>query len=141
MTRFVRAAAMLAMLMLGTAACGSSSLDGGGGPDGGSGPGGVDRSKQVTAVTAADKEKMCDWFVAMVGGYGAAPTCAMAFISAPPDKPDCIATFPVCAVTVGSLQDCMETILAAQAVCTTDALAAAQANANCQTVGAAGCFD
>ncbi len=54
---------------------------------------------------------MCDWFVAMVGGYGAAPTCVDGFISAPPDKPECVATFPTCAVTVGSLQDCMQMII------------------------------
>jgi hypothetical protein len=121
---------MLAML---GAACGGSS--------GGGGPGGVDRAKQVTAVTTADKEAMCDWFVAMVGGYGAAPTCADAYFVAPADRTDCTTEFPVCAVTIGTLQDCMEMILDAQAVCTEAALTAAMANANCQAVGAAGCFD
>ena len=118
---------MLAML----AACGGSS----------DGPGGVNRATQVNAATTAEKEALCDWFVGKVGGYGAAPTCADGFIEAPPDKPECVATFPMCAVTVGSLQDCMQTIIDAQAVCTTDSLAAAMVNANCQAVGAAGCFN
>jgi hypothetical protein len=131
MTRIVRVAVVF--VMLGTAACGGSS--------GGGGPGGVDRSKQVSAVTAADKEMLCDWFAAQVGGYGAASTCAEGFISAPPDKAECTTDFPVCAITVGSLQDCMEMILDAQAVCTEASLMAAQTNANCQAVYAAGCFN
>ena len=131
MTRFVRAAVTLAIVA--AAACGGGSS--------GSGPGGVSRSKQVNTVTAAEKELLCDWFVGMVGGYGAAPTCADGFIEAPPDKPECVATFPTCAVTVGSLQDCMQVIIDAQSVCTADSLAAAMANANCQAVGAAGCFN
>src|SRR5262245_9095056 len=128
MTRFVRGAMTLALLA--AAACGGGSTLGGM-----QGPGGVSRDKQVTAVTAADKEAMCDWFVGMVGGYGAAPTCAMGFIQAPPSKPECTATFPACAVTIGQLQDCMLTILDAQDVCTEQSLAAAMADANCQTVG------
>ena len=51
-----------------------------------------------------------------------------------------MAEFPTCAVT-GQLQDCMMVILAAQTVCTADALAAAMANVNCLAVGAAGCFN
>ena len=127
---------MLAMLgaaaMSGAAACGGSS--------GGGGPGGVDRGKQINALTAADKEAMCDWFAGQVGGYGTTPTCAEAFISAPADKTECTTDFPVCAVTVGSLQDCMQMILDAQEVCTEASLMAAQTNANCQSVYAAGCF-
>jgi hypothetical protein len=133
MTRIARTAVTLVMLGAGAAACGGSG--------GGGGPGGVDRAKQVSAVTAADRELLCDWFAAQVGGYGAAPTCAQSFITAPPSKTECTTDFPVCAVTVGSLQDCMETILDAQAVCTEASLTAAMADANCQTVGAAGCFD
>jgi hypothetical protein len=130
MTRIVRAAVMWAMLAAG--ACGGSS---------GGGPAGVDGSKQVSAVTAAEKEMLCDWFAGMVGGYGAAPTCADGFLKAPPDKATCTTDFPMCAVTVNAFRDCVETILAAQAVCTTDALTAAQMNANCELVGTAGCFN
>jgi hypothetical protein len=133
MTRIIRGAVTLAVLAM--AACGD------GNPGGGPGPGGVSRAKQVSAVTAAEKEMLCDWFVGMVGGYGAAPTCGDGFIQAPPDKPECVATFPVCSVTVGQLQDCMETILDAQEICTEASLTAAMADANCQTVGASGCFD
>ena len=130
MTRIVRGAVMLAML--GAAACGGSS---------GGGPAGVDRNKQISAATDADKGSLCDWFVAMVGGYGAAPTCADGFLEAPPDKTTCTTEFPMCNVTVAAFEDCVETIVAAQATCTAASLTAAMANANCQAVGAAGCFN
>jgi hypothetical protein len=107
----------------------------------GNGPPGVDRSKPVSSVTDADKSALCDWFAPMVGGYGAVPACAEWLISAPPDKATCLADFPVCAVTIGTFEDCVVAIVAAQSVCTPDALAAVMMRADCAAVGAGGCFD
>jgi len=105
----------------------------------GSGPAGVDRSKQVSAVSDADKSALCDWFAPMVGGYGAAAPCTLGGVSAPPDKATCVAEFPVCAVSVGQFQDCIVAIIAAQNTCTNDALAMAAAKPEC--AAAAGCFN
>jgi len=128
MRRIAMGAAVLAVL---AAACGSSS----------DGPAGVDRSKQVSSVTDADKAALCDWFAPMVGGYGATHPCAQAFITAPPDKATCIAEFPVCAVTVGAFADCVAVIVAAQNTCTDASLAAAVANPACSSSGPGNCFN
>jgi len=127
MRRIAMGAAVLAVL---AAACGSS----------GDGPGGVDRSKQVSSVTDADKAALCDWFAPMAGGYGATHPCAQALITAPPDKATCIAEFPVCAVTVGAFADCVAVIVAAQNTCTDASLAAAVANPACSSSGPGNCF-
>ena len=74
-----------------------------------------------------------------LGGRFRVPTQGDQSLAA--DKAECTTEFPGCAVTVGSLQDCMELIIDAQAVCTEASLTAAMANANCQSVGAAGCFN
>lgn len=127
--------AMAVTWALVTAACGGS---GGGGP--GTGPSGVDRNKQVSAVTDAEKTALCDWFAPMVGDYGAVPTCANWIIAAPPDRATCISTFPSCAVTVGQFEDCVVAIVAAQNVCTQQALDDVLIRPDCQAVGAANCF-
>jgi hypothetical protein len=110
----------------------------GGGSD--SGPAGVDGSKQISDLSLAEEEALCDWFAGKAGGYGKPKTCAEGFISAPADKAECIADFPDCSVKVSVFESCIEKIMAAQATCTTAALAGAMADADCQTVGAAGCF-
>jgi hypothetical protein len=115
----------------------------GGGSGAGSGPTGVDRTRLASAVTDEDKGALCDWFAPMVGGYGAAHPCQDAFVTAPPDKPTCIAEFPVCTgnVTVGQFEDCMVALVAAQDQCTTQALVQVQTRPDCQAVAAAGCFN
>ena len=107
---------------------------------GGSNPN-VEASKQISATTAAEKTSLCDWFVGMIGGYGATKTCADGFIEAPATQAECVSTFPTCTVTVGTFEACIDTIVSAQATCTSQSLTAAQADANCQMVGAAGCFN
>jgi len=101
----------------------------------------VEGSKPISATTMADKASLCDWFVGMVGGYGATATCQDGFIEAPASQAECVSTFPNCAVTVGAFEACIETIVSAQATCTAQSLAAAQSDATCQMVGAAGCFN
>jgi hypothetical protein len=101
----------------------------------------VEGSKPISATTSAEKISLCDWFVGMIGGYGATRTCDNAFIEAPATQAECVSTFPTCAVTVGTFEACIDTIVSAQATCTTQSLAAAQADASCQMVGAAGCFN
>jgi hypothetical protein len=124
---FAPAAVLLAL------GCGS----GGGGSVG---PGGVDSSELVSAASDADKGALCDWYAGMVGGYGAAPTCSMAQITAPPDKATCISQFPVCDVTVALFEDCVERLISAQNTCTQAALYSAESASSCQTVGMARCF-
>ncbi len=133
MTRIAMMAAALAMVTL---ACGGSTTPGGGA----GGPAGVDRAKQVSAATEADKNALCDWFAPMVGGYGTTPACTGYLLEAPPDKPACLTDFPNCAVTIGQFEDCVVAIVAAQAVCTQAALDAVIVRADCMAVGAAGCF-
>ncbi|HVV51858.1 MAG TPA: hypothetical protein VHO06_19475 [Polyangia bacterium] len=111
-----------------------------GGGSGAAGPAGVDSSEQVSAASDADKGALCDWFVGMVGGYGAAPTCAMAQITAPPDKATCVSTFPDCAVTVAVFEDCVERLVSAQDTCTQQAISTAASTASCESVAMAGCF-
>jgi hypothetical protein len=106
-----------------------------------SGPAGVDPSEQVSAASDADKGALCDWYSGMVGGYGAPATCAMAQITAPPDKTTCVAQFPVCNVTVAVFEDCVERLISAQNTCTQPALSAAEAASSCVTVGMNGCFN
>jgi hypothetical protein len=123
-------AAAVALTLAG--ACGGSS---------GGGPSGVDSAKQVSAVNEADKGSLCDWFVGMVGGYGAASTCDMAELMAPPDKATCTTEFPVCTVTVAQFEGCVQRMVSAQNTCTEAAITAAAASPECQAVGAAGCFN
>jgi hypothetical protein len=126
----------IAMLAAGVAVFGLAC----GGNGGTSGAPGVDRGKSVSAASDADKSSLCDWFVPMVGGYGAAATCPDWLIGAPADKADCTSNFPVCNVTVGQLEDCMVAIVAAQNVCTQQALIAVQARPDCQAVITGNCF-
>ena len=128
--RLARSLAPAALLL--SLGCGSSG--------GVAGPAGVDASEQVSAASDADKGALCDWYAGMVGGYGAPTTCAMAQITAPPDKATCVSQFPVCNVTVAVFEDCVERLVSAQNTCTQPALSAAEAAASCQSVAMAGCF-
>jgi hypothetical protein len=153
MTRLAMVAAVLATL---AAACsGRVSVDDAGGGAGGGGVGtggsgagggggvgmtGLDRSKPISSVTEDEKNTLCDWFAPMVGGYGSTPACALALITAPPDKATCVAEFPACTATIGQFEDCMMAIVTAQTLCTQNALTAAQTRPECIAVGAAGCL-
>ena len=128
MTRFATMAAMLAALAAG---CGGSS-----GPP--NGPAGVDRNQPVSAVSDTDKAALCDWYSAMVGGYGTSPSCADYLISAPPDQSICVSAFPSCDATVGQLADCIVAAIAAQNTCTDQSLMSVQMRADC--LAASGCF-
>jgi len=120
-------------LVLSMSACGGTGTS--------PGPSGVDSSKQVSAVTDADKGALCDWFAGMVGGYGATSTCADAALEAPPDKASCMSDFPNCAVTIAVFESCVSRMVSAQNTCTAEALTAASTATDCQTVGQAGCFN
>ncbi len=111
------------------------------GCDGGSGSSGVEGSKQISAVSDGEKASLCDWVVTKFGPYGSTPACAEAELQSPPSKAECISSFPACAVTVGQLEACINTVAAAQATCTEASLASIQADMNCQAAGLAGCFD
>ena len=47
----------------------------------------------------------------------------------------------MCAVTVSQFEDCVVAVVAAQNVCTQQALDAVLARPDCQAVGTAGCFN
>lgn len=96
---------------------------------------------QVSAATAADKMNLCNWYVGMVGGYGAAPTCSMALLQAPPTEADCVSGFPTCAVPVSTFEACVRAVVSAQATCTQASIQMAQQDPSCVTVGTAGCFN
>jgi hypothetical protein len=115
------------------------SVSGCGGGDGG--PAGVDGNKQISATTQTEKESLCDWVAGKLGGYGTAQTCQESLIEAPADKADCLSGFPSCAIKVSQFESCIEKIIAAQATCTEAAFASVMADADCQAVGLAGCFD
>jgi hypothetical protein len=73
--------------------------------------------------------------------YGSSPACALALITAPPDKATCVAEFPSCTATIGQFEDCMMAIVTAQTLCTQNAITAAQTRPECIAVGAAGCLE
>jgi hypothetical protein len=127
-TKFLGAAALALC-----AGCSSSGTSGG--------DPGVNGSTQISAATEADKMNLCNWFAGMVGGYGAAPTCSMALIEAPPSEAECVSTFPDCAVPVSTFEACVRTIVAAQNTCTQASITGAETDPNCNTVGQAGCFN
>lgn len=127
MTRLATAVLVAALSVAG---CGGES----------SGPGGVDRSKSISTTSEAEKGNLCDWYVAKVGGYGAPKMCAAGPLGAPPTKADCLSKFPSCTATVAQFEACIETIVAAQTICTEQSLAGVTADPSCQAVYAAGCF-
>lgn len=130
MTRIAKIVGAAALAL--AAGCGSSSNDPGSPP--------VDGTTQISAVSATDKMNLCNWYVGMVGGYGAASTCSMALITAPPTEADCVSKFPSCAVPVSTFEACVRVVISAQATCTMASMAMAQQDPNCVTVGQAGCF-
>jgi hypothetical protein len=124
-----RLGAALVLAVLGLAGCG-----------GGGASSGVDGTKQISAVNDTEKGTLCDWFVSKVGPYGSTPACEEAPLEPPPSRAECISDFPTCMVPVSVFEACVNTLVAAQATCTQQSLAAVLADPNCQMVGAAGCF-
>ena len=130
-----RIATMAVTLAVVTMACGG----GGGGitPP----PASVDRSQMVSAVSEADKNTLCDWFAPLVGGYGSTPSCPDYLLMADANRMECVASFPVCTLSLGQFEDCIVEIVKAQNACTAQAFASAMANPNCQAAIAANCFN
>jgi hypothetical protein len=100
----------------------------------------LDGNLQISAASDSDKVNLCNWFAGMVGGYGAAPTCSMALLTAPPSEATCVSEFPSCAVPVSAFKACVLTVISAQETCTQASIMMAQQDPNCVTVGSAGCF-
>jgi hypothetical protein len=101
----------------------------------------VDSTKQISAVNDTDKMNLCNWFAGLAGGYGSTTSCSMALITAPPSEADCVSSFPDCAVPVSTFESCVRTIITAQMTCTQASITMAQTDADCATVGQAGCFN
>lgn len=128
MTRMAKLVGTVALVL--AAGCGGSPSD----PP-------VDGNLQISAASETDKMSLCNWYVGMVGGYGAAPTCSLAFLKAPPSEADCVADFPSCAVPVSTFKACVLTVISAQETCTQASMMMAQQDPNCAAVGTAGCFN
>ncbi len=143
MTRMAKLV-VTAVLALATG-CGSRSLNNFGNNDSGDNDSGdndppVDGNLPISAASDTDKMNLCNWYAGMVGGYGAAPTCSMAFLTAPPSEAACVTDFPSCPVPVSTFKACVLTVISAQATCTGASLIMAQQDPNCVTLGSAGCF-
>lgn len=84
------------------AGCGSST----GGT--GSTASGVDTSKRLDALSAAEKAQLCDWMASKYGGYGASKTCgADLTLEGPANQAECVAMIPpTCAATVAQAEAC-----------------------------------
>jgi hypothetical protein len=82
------------------AGCGSSG--------GGSTSSGVDTTKRLDSLSAAEKGQMCDWIASKMGGYGASKSCgADLTLEAPASQAECVAEMPAtCAATVAQLEAC-----------------------------------
>jgi hypothetical protein len=112
---------------------------GGGGTGGGTTGSGVDGTKLVSALTNAEKGKICDWFASLVGGYGKPNNCGMGSFQPPMTQADCIQQFSTCDAKVSDLEACTQASEEAQKACTDAAFATAIANPACMAVLKAGC--
>lgn len=94
-------------LMLSMAGCGSS-----GGSGGQTGASGVDSSKSLSALTADEKGKLCDWNASQAGGYGLTMTCPDGSdASNDADRAACVGAIPKCATTVGQFESCTKFVV------------------------------
>jgi hypothetical protein len=154
MTR-VGTLAMVVVLWLG-ATVGCSSGNGGGGAAGAGGGAagaaggaagsagtasgsGVDGTKLVSALTSAEKGKICDWFAGLVGGYGMSNTCGMGSFYPPDTQTNCVQQFSTCDAKVSDLEACTKSEADSEKMCTDTAVGAARMTAACMAVLAAGC--
>lgn len=89
------------LLVCSVVGCGSS------GGSGGPGASGVDSSKPLSALTADEKGKLCDWNAAQAGGYGKTMTCSDGTdASNDANQAECVADIPSCSATVGQFETC-----------------------------------
>jgi hypothetical protein len=100
---------------------------------------GVTGTKLVSALTADDKGKICDWLASLVGGYGKADACGMGRFHPPVSKDDCTTNFATCDATVSDFEGCQKAMAGLQTMCSDTALGTAFNTAACQATGNAGC--
>jgi hypothetical protein len=105
---------------------------------GSGGRSGVGSTRPVNALTPDERNQVCDWFAAQMGGYGSDP-CPTLGLGAPLTQADCVAAFPTCSVPVGQLEACVVRLIEVESACTSAAESAAVMSMDCQTV-AAPCF-
>jgi hypothetical protein len=104
MTNTIKKALFIAISVasLGIGACG-------GGDDGS----GVDRGKQITALSASERASVCTWGIALQGGEGHKTTCGDSTITVK-SAADCeasLAAVPTtCHITVGQEEDCTKAV-------------------------------
>jgi hypothetical protein len=138
-------------MMLGCSGSGGGgipSASGGSGGSGGSGAGGstggmmgsgVDGTKKVSALTDAEKGKVCDYFASLVGGYGKSNTCGQGMFMPPATQTDCVQQFAVCDAKESDYETCAKAQADAQKTCTDTAFATAGGTPACMAVLMAGC--
>jgi hypothetical protein len=106
-------AATVLVFSLGSFGCG-------GGDSGGLGASGLDKGKKLTKLTDDEKKQLCDWKAQKYGGYGQNITCTYrddpepVTILGEMSQDICVAELPwpdeSCAVTVGGVEDCTNSI-------------------------------
>lgn len=96
------------LLLVSAVGCGSGS--GSGGPAGASG---VDSAKPLSALSAEEKGKLCDWNASQAGGYGKTMTCSDGSDATNDEnQAACIADFPPnCAATVAQFETCTKVVV------------------------------
>ena len=95
----------LVLVLLGVVAAGCGS-------DGAKGGSGVDKSKSLASLSAAEKGQLCDWNASLSGGYGKTMTCTDGTdASNDADQAECVMALPTCTVTVGQFEACTQTVV------------------------------
>ena len=75
----------------------------------------LDSNMQLTALSAGDQGKLCDWEAQKYGGYGKTVMCGglVAEQRGPTDQASCVSDLPpastamYCTVTVGQFENCV----------------------------------
>jgi hypothetical protein len=100
---------------------------------------GVDGTILVSALTSAEKGKICDWFASLVGGYGMSNTCGMGSFVPPDTQANCINQFSICDAKVSDYEACSKSEEEAEKVCSDAAFGMAVSTDACAAVLKAGC--
>jgi hypothetical protein len=120
-----------ALLMFSVVGCG------GGGGSSGPGASGVESSKPLSALSADEKGKLCDWNAAQAGGYGKTMSCSDGTdASNDANQAECVADVPSCSATVAQFEACTK---AAVTVPLCDQIAKILTASECQALVA--CLD
>jgi hypothetical protein len=100
-------------------ACGGPSSNGDGGGTTPAQTSGVPGNKTISSITAADKQKICDWTASLYGGYGGKVVCddgsgMTVEVTGPASLAECLAQAAAipstCTATVSQAETCTRAI-------------------------------